>query len=154
MLWHYYVGVKLVEALDAVVLENIEKEFCVGFSLEESTAICSDCRDEECACDGGSRRLGHRRSLCAGEGERVSRFGCALPAVKVIRLPAELGLRPSPASITPALTSSSLNLPMLVSSSVPGMTPASESLFALTNTMQRIVVVLWFRWSWDADLAA
>src|SRR5579862_9063097 len=61
-----------------------------------------------------------------------------LDPVKVMRLPLELGWRPSPASMTPALTSSSLNLPMLVSSSVLGMTPASESLFALTNTMHRI----------------
>src|SRR6202000_2030293 len=60
--------------------------------------------------------------------------------VKLMRLPLELGWRPSPASITPAFTSSSLNLPMLVRSSVLGRTPASDSLLALTNTMQRIVV--------------
>jgi hypothetical protein len=74
---HYYVRMKFVEALGAVVLENIEEEFCVGFGLEESTAIGSNCRDEESACDGGSRRLGHRRSLCVGDGRRISRFGCA-----------------------------------------------------------------------------
>src|SRR5215469_15016349 len=63
-------------------------------------------------------------------------------AVKLTRLPAELGLRPSTASITPALTSSSLNLPMLVRISVLGRTPASDSLFALTKTMQRFLFLL------------
>jgi hypothetical protein len=77
VVWHYYVCMKLVEPLGAVVLENIEKEFCVGFGLEESTAIGSDCRDEEGASDGGSRRLGHRRSLCAEDESKsvVTPFG-------------------------------------------------------------------------------
>ena len=39
----------------------------------------------------------------------------------------------------PALTISSLNLPIAVSSSVLGITPASESLLAFTITMNRIV---------------
>src|SRR5260370_19732376 len=74
-----------------------------------------------------------------------------LAPVKVMRLPLELGWRPSPASITPALTSSSLNLPMLARSLVLGRTPASESLLALTNTMQRIVVSPFiFGWSWTS----
>src|SRR5687768_3863139 len=51
------------------------------------------------------------------------------------RVPFELGWSPSPASITPAFASSSLYLPISASSSVLGMTPASESLFALTITM-------------------
>src|SRR5712664_1007335 len=67
------------------------------------------------------------------------------------RLPFELGCSPSPASITPALTSSSLNFPMaanvfLVSS--VGRIPASEFLSALTITMNRIGVSpcgFWFR---------
>src|SRR5438552_5890239 len=54
------------------------------------------------------------------------------------RLPFELGCSPSPACITPALTSSSLYLPMAVRISVFGMTPASESLLAFTKTMTRI----------------
>src|SRR5882724_8560044 len=41
----------------------------------------------------------------------------------------------------PALTSSSLNLPIAVSSSVLGMTPASESLLAFTITMNCIVTL-------------
>src|SRR5262245_46355241 len=45
-----------------------------------------------------------------------------------------------PASITPALTNSSLNLPIAVSNSVLGNLPASESLVALTITMNLIVV--------------
>src|SRR5690348_16904437 len=57
-----------------------------------------------------------------------------------MRAPLELGCRPSPACIMPALTSSSLNLPMAVSISVLGMIPASLSLFALTITMKRIAV--------------
>src|SRR5580692_7566894 len=76
-------------------------------------------------------------SLVSAKGPSVI---VGLAPVKVMRLPLELGWRPSPASITPALTSSSLNLPMLVRSSVLGRTPASDSLLALTNTMQRIVV--------------
>src|SRR5258708_6190784 len=58
------------------------------------------------------------------------------------RLPLELGCNPSPASITPAFTSSSLNLPMAAKVSLAflvGRTPASESLSALTITITRIV---------------
>src|SRR5258706_583746 len=58
------------------------------------------------------------------------------------RLPLELGCNPSPASITPAFTSSSLNLPMAAKVSLVflvGKTPASESLSALTITITRIV---------------
>src|SRR5262249_10459479 len=55
------------------------------------------------------------------------------------RAPFELGCSPSPASITPAFTSSSLNFPICVRSSWLGRMPASESLLALTITMNRIV---------------
>src|SRR6266852_4405222 len=55
------------------------------------------------------------------------------------RLPFELGWSPSPASITPAFTSSSLNLPISVRSFSSGRTPASVSLVALMITMTRIV---------------
>src|SRR5690348_11133290 len=50
-----------------------------------------------------------------------------------------LGCNPSQLSMIPALTISSLNLPIAASSSVVGMTPASASLFALTITIKRIV---------------
>src|SRR5712691_12518314 len=51
----------------------------------------------------------------------------------------ELGCSPSPASITPALTSSSLYLVISSRSLSSGRMPASESAFALTRTMNRIV---------------
>ena len=56
------------------------------------------------------------------------------------RAPLELGCSPSPASIMPAFTSSSLKLPISVSSFWSGITPASESSVALTITMTRIYV--------------
>src|SRR5262249_32085859 len=46
----------------------------------------------------------------------------------------------SPASITPALTSSSLYLPIAANSSWLGITPASLSGLALTMTMKRIAL--------------
>src|SRR5258706_9968143 len=55
------------------------------------------------------------------------------------RAPFELGCSPSPASITPAFTSSSLNFPIAARSFSSGITPASESLLALTMIMNRIV---------------
>src|SRR5713226_4413891 len=57
---------------------------------------------------------------------------------KRTRLPFELGFRPSPASITPALTNSSLNFPISVRICSLGITPFSEFLSALTRTMTRI----------------
>src|SRR6476659_3225267 len=59
----------------------------------------------------------------------------------VIRAPFDVGCRPSPASITPAFTISSLNLPIAVSSSVLGITPASLFLSAFTITINRIVTL-------------
>jgi hypothetical protein len=53
----------------------------------------------------------------------------------------ELACSPSPASITPAFTISSLNFPMASINSLVGRTPASESLLALTIIMNRIVSV-------------
>src|SRR4029077_9933306 len=58
------------------------------------------------------------------------------------RAPFELGRSPSPASITPAFTSSSLNFPISVRSFLSGRVPASEFLSALTRIMNRIVVSL------------
>src|SRR6266498_53459 len=59
-----------------------------------------------------------------------------------IRLPFELGWRPSPASMMPALTSSSLYLPMSLRSFSVGRAPASEFFVALTITMTLIVFSL------------
>src|SRR5262249_38364127 len=59
---------------------------------------------------------------------------------KRTRLPLELACSPSPASMTPAFTNSSLNLPIAARISGPGRTPASDSLLAFTMTMTRIVV--------------
>src|ERR1700687_5287770 len=59
-------------------------------------------------------------------------------------LPFELGCSPSPASITPALTNSSLNFPMAANVSLVflvGRSPASEFLSALTITMHLIVYI-------------
>ena len=55
-----------------------------------------------------------------------------------MRAPFELGWRPSPSSMMPAFTSSSLYLPIALSISVSGGVPASVSSFALTITMTRI----------------
>src|SRR5262245_24551072 len=66
------------------------------------------------------------------------------------RAPLELGWSPSPASITPAFTSSSLNLPISVRSCWFGMTPASESYVALTKIMNRIVIPALFDLSQSA----
>src|SRR3954452_874479 len=57
------------------------------------------------------------------------------------RLPCEEARRPSPASMTPALTSSALNLPISFSSSVVGISPASDRSFAFTSTMTRIAAL-------------
>src|SRR5262245_40664169 len=71
------------------------------------------------------------------------------------RLPFELGWRPSPASMMPALTSSSLKFPMSVSSFWSGSTPASEALSAFTITRTRIVrSPSAFEWSTGSRLRA
>src|SRR5690606_7818805 len=57
---------------------------------------------------------------------------------KATLLPCDDGLRPSPPSMMPALTSSSLYLPIASMSSVEGMMPASLSAVDLTNTNTRI----------------
>ena len=54
---------------------------------------------------------------------------------KLTRAPLELGVNPAASSRMPALTSCSLYLPMAVSNSVLGISPASESFEALTMTM-------------------
>src|SRR3989449_1059288 len=60
------------------------------------------------------------------------------------RAPLELACSPSPASITPAFSSSMLNFPISVRIFSSGRTPASESLLALTSTMNRIAVSFLF----------
>src|SRR5215211_8806458 len=58
---------------------------------------------------------------------------------KATRAPLADGCNPSPANMMPALTSSSLYVPIASRSSVEGMTPASLSSVALTITITRIV---------------
>src|SRR5262249_2372575 len=60
------------------------------------------------------------------------------PFPNLTRFPFELAWRPSPASMMPAFTSSSLNFPISARSSFLGRMPASESLLALTITMTLI----------------
>jgi membrane-bound lytic murein transglycosylase B len=78
-------------------------------------------------------------SLVSANGPSMVVF---LPPENRTRLPSLLGWSPSPASMMPAFTSSSLNLPMSASSFSLGITPASEFFVALTITMTRIVVLL------------
>jgi hypothetical protein len=61
-----------------------------------------------------------------------------LPFENRTRAPFELAWSPSPASITPAFTISSLYLAMSPKTFSSGSIPASDSLFALTNIMKRI----------------
>src|SRR5215472_3738622 len=63
-----------------------------------------------------------------------------LPSAKLTRLPLELAWSPSPASMMPAFTSSSLYFPIFSRISRLGRTPASDSLLAFTITMTRIVL--------------
>src|ERR1043165_9427983 len=62
------------------------------------------------------------------------------PPEHCTRRPFELGCSPAPSSITPALTSSSLYLPIAASISSLGITPASLSLLAFTIIMNRMFV--------------
>src|SRR6185437_14940914 len=57
-----------------------------------------------------------------------------------MRAPFDDACRPSPASITPAFTISSLNFPMAWTSSMSGMAPDSLVAFAFTIIMNFIVV--------------
>src|ERR1700674_2279410 len=100
-----------------------------GQRLTHSTASSIDL-----TCHNQKRAIS---SLVSANGPSITlRFG---PENRT-RLPFELGWSPSPASITPAFASSSLNLPIAARSSVFGMTPDSESLLALTITIHRIVM--------------
>jgi hypothetical protein len=56
------------------------------------------------------------------------------------RAPLELGWSPSPASITPAFASSSLNFPISARSCWLGISPASESFVVLIRIMNRMAV--------------
>src|SRR5712664_226179 len=74
-------------------------------------------------------------SLVSAKGPSITvRF----PPENRTRLPFELAWSPSAASSTPAFTSSSLYFPISARSFWLGRTPASESLLALTITMNRI----------------
>src|SRR5262249_2515195 len=59
----------------------------------------------------------------------------------LIRFRFEFACSPSPASSAPAFASSSLNFPISARSFWLGITPASESLLALTMTMNRIASI-------------
>src|SRR5271169_5180322 len=66
-----------------------------------------------------------------------------LPSKRTLA-PLEVGCRPSPASITPDLTSSSLYSVIAPRASVLGISPASDSGLPGTRTMKRIYVSLWW----------
>jgi len=74
-------------------------------------------------------------SLVSANGPSIT---VRLPPENCTRDPFELGWSPSPASITPAFTSSSLNLPISASRFLSGRTPASLFWSAFTSTMNRI----------------
>src|SRR5262249_53303487 len=76
-------------------------------------------------------------SLVSAKGPSIT---VRLFAENLTRAPFELACSPSAASITPALVSSSLNLPISARSFSLGIMPASEFLLALTITMNRMVV--------------
>src|SRR5207245_1385727 len=78
-------------------------------------------------------------SFVSAKGPSITVF---FPFENRTRAPFELDWSPSPASITPAFTSCSLNLPISARIFWSGRTPASESLFAFTITMNRIVASL------------
>src|SRR4030095_6929491 len=101
----------------------------LGQRLTHSIASCSDAHFQS--------QKPATSSLVSANGPSIT---VRLSPENLTRAPFELGCSPSPASITPALISSSLNLPISVSSSALGRTPASEFLSALTSTMNRIVV--------------
>src|SRR6185369_12698484 len=75
-------------------------------------------------------------SLVSAKGPSITVRFCG-PSNRT-RAPLELAWSPSPASMTPALISSSLYLPMAVSIFSSGSAPPSESLLALTITMNRM----------------
>src|ERR1700730_17082888 len=108
-----------------------------GARLSHSTASSMDltCQSQKPAMS----------SLVSAKGPSVTVRCCP---ENLTRLPFELACKPFASSRTPALTNSSLNFPMEVRISVLGMTPASESLLALTNTITRIVILL-LTWIWN-----
>src|SRR5215510_11965412 len=63
-----------------------------------------------------------------------------VPPANLTRAPFELASNPSPASMTPALTSSSLNFIISEITCTGGMIPASDLSFAFSITMNRIVL--------------
>src|SRR5262245_47345313 len=76
-------------------------------------------------------------SLASANGPSIT---VRLSPENLTRAPLELGWSPSPASITPAFTSSSLKLPIAARSFSSGRTPASVFLSALMMIMNRIAV--------------
>src|ERR1700756_1871275 len=87
----------------------------LGQRLTHSIASCSDAHFQS--------QKPATTSFASANGPSITvRF---LPS-NLTRAPLELGCSPSPASITPALVSSSLYFPIAVRSSSLGRTPASE----------------------------
>src|SRR5262245_28613915 len=76
-------------------------------------------------------------SLVSANGPSIT---VRLSPANLTRAPFELDCSPSAARRTPALASSSLNLPISVRSFSLGITPASEVLLAFTITMNLIFV--------------
>src|SRR5262245_16474032 len=87
-------------------------------------------------------------SLTSAKGPSTTR--AILPSFMEIRLPSELGRRPSPPRRTPAWAISCMRLPMLTSNSCSGRTPASDSSLDLMIIMKLIVIVSFggIRWTW------
>src|SRR5215510_2612896 len=108
-----------------------------GQRLTHSIASCSDLHFHS--------QKPATNSLVSGKGPSVTiRFW----PENLTRAPLELGCNPSPASITPALVNSSLNLLVSARSSALGILPASEFLLAFTITMNLILMFpfhsIWF----------
>src|ERR1700686_565428 len=104
----------------------------------------TQCNDASCSrLRGFSLHLVTQRLLARGPSTTV-RF---VPE-NLTFAPLELGCSPSAASRIPALAISSLNFPIAASSSLLGRAPASESLFAFTIAMNRILVLLLLSLSW------
>src|SRR6267143_466971 len=119
-------------------------------SLGAKSRVSNTCRISTSVSSKGAR-LSHSIAssldfTCQSQTPATSSFVSAkgpsttvcLPLPNLTRAPFELGCSPSPASITPAFTSSSLNFPISASIFSLGSSPASDSLFAFTITMNRM----------------
>jgi hypothetical protein len=90
-------------------------------------------------------RISQKPAISSAGGANGPSITVRLPSgVKRTRAPFELACRPSAASSTPALASSSLKAPISANSRSLGSTPASLSRLALTIIMKRMVCLLGF----------